>query len=170
MSIEEIDVSEQTVSQEMLRPRQNGWRLTPGRALVALILVALGFLGGVLQAKHSGTTTSSSGGAAALAGARTGGTAGFGGQGATAGGATSTVGTVKIVDGSTIYLTTGNGSVVKVSTTGATRMQVTATGTAGGLKVGSSVIIEGTTDASGDVHATSVTGGAAPTSAAAPAQ
>jgi hypothetical protein len=140
------------------------WRRMPSAGLVlgCLILAAGGFVGGVLEAKHTGTTSATTGGATAAAGARTG--AGFVGGGGASQGATATIGTVKLVDGSTIYVTTTNGSVVKVTTSGTTKLSVSATGKATDLKAGAAITVTGTTDASGTINATAVTqSGNAPT-------
>jgi hypothetical protein len=141
------------------------WRRVPssGRILGCLVLAAGGFVGGVLEAKHTGTTSATTGGTTAAAGARTG-AAGFGGGGGAGQGATATIGTVKLVDGSTIYVTTTNGSVVKVTTSGTTKLSVSATGKATDLKAGATISVTGTTDASGTINATAVTqSGNAPT-------
>jgi hypothetical protein len=138
------------------------WRRLPstGWVLGCLVLAATGFAGGVLEAKHTGATSATTAGAT---GARTGGAAAPGAAGA-APGTAPTIGTVKLVDGSTIYLTTLNGSVVKVTTSGTTKLNVSATGKASDLKAGATITVAGTTDASGNITATAVTqSGAAPT-------
>jgi hypothetical protein len=134
------------------------WRRLVSTRMVlgALILVAVGFGGGVLEAKHTGATSTSA--ARAGTGAtRTGTTGGFGGAATTGTGNSATIGTVKLVDGSTIYLTSTDGSVVKVTTSGSTKLSVTATGKASELKAGSTIVVTGTTDASGDLKATAIT-------------
>jgi hypothetical protein len=140
---------------------QRWWRRVPTARtlLIAALLAAAGFTGGVLTAKHEGVTTAASTprtGAAGTGAARTGAGAG---QGATTASGATTVGTVKLVDGSTIYVTTTNGSVVKVTTSGATKLSVSATGKASDLKAGQAVVVQGTPDASGNVKATAVTAG-----------
>ncbi|MDX6257468.1 MAG: hypothetical protein QOJ11_3802 [Frankiales bacterium] len=134
------------------------WRRRPSSRLVltCLILVAVGYLGGILEAKHTGTTSASAGGGAAL-GARTGAAPTAAGAAPTTATQSSIVGTVKLVDGSTIYLTESDGSVVKVTTSGATKLSVSATGSAKDLKTGSTIVVTGPTDASGGINATAVT-------------
>lgn len=152
--------------------------------LGAAVLISGGFLSGVLVQKHQGGSSSGAGGgnAAALAAAfgrtRTGTGTGTGatgatgtgttGTGATAGGAAggaggagagSTVGTVKLVDGSTVYVTTTDGSIVKVTTSKSTTIKVTKNGTAQDLAPGTAVVVQGTAGADGVVTATSVTQG-----------
>ncbi len=125
--------------------------------LVAGTIAGAAFAGGAYFEKGNGTATA--------AGARpTGGFAGFGGTagggapgGTTTGGATT--GTVKLIDGSTVYLTTSSGSVVKVTTKGTTKITTQQSGKAADLKPGQTVTVEGSTDSSGNVAATTVTEG-----------
>jgi hypothetical protein len=135
------------------------WRRPPSvrTVLVAAVLAAFGFTGGVLTAKHEGVTTASTAGRGTALTAATGRGATTTGQGAAAGAGGATVGTVKLVNGSTIYLTTTNGSVVKVTTSGSTKLSVSATGKASDLKAGETVVVQGSTDSTGGVTATSVT-------------
>ena len=147
--------------------------------LTAAVLIAGGFLGGVVTQKHRGaaasTATTAAAGAAAYrraagttGGAGAGAAAGAGGTGTGAaaaaggaGGAGVTVGTVKLVDGNTVYLTATDGSIVKVTTGPSTTVNVTKKGTAGDLRPGTTVIVQGAAGADGVVKATSVSQGAA---------
>ncbi|MDH6112034.1 hypothetical protein P3T36_004989 [Kitasatospora sp. MAP12-15] len=128
------------------------------------VIAAAAFAGGAWYQKNDGTPAASASGsrgaAAAAAGARRGGGAG-GGQAAGAPGFTR--GTVKLVDGSTVYLTDSNGNTVKVTTNGSTSVQVSKSGAVGDLLPGQSVTVVGTPDSSGGYAASSVTegGGAA---------
>jgi hypothetical protein len=135
------------------------WRRPPSvrTVLIAAVLAAFGFAGGVLTAKHEGVTTASAAGRGTALTAAAGREATTTGQGAAAGTGGATVGTVKLVNGSTIYLTTTNGSVVKVTTSGSTKLSVSATGKASDLKAGETVVVQGSTDSTGGVTATSVT-------------
>ncbi|BFV58141.1 hypothetical protein KCMC57_up32450 [Kitasatospora sp. CMC57] len=72
-----------------------------------------------------------------------------------------TRGTVKAVDGSTVYLTDANGNTVKVTTTDATKVQLAKEGTAADLQPGQTVTVVGTPDASGGYAASQLTEGAA---------
>jgi hypothetical protein len=91
-----------------------------------------------------------------------GGTAGAGrgaAQGGGQGGAgNGTSGTVKLVDGDTIYVQTPNG-IVRVKTTGSTKVTVAKKSTTKSLKAGSPVVVQGTPGQDGTVTATSVQGG-----------
>jgi hypothetical protein len=141
-------------------------------ALAGGVIAALAFSGGALIEKNNLKSTSSSAASAFAGFARGGrtGTGGAGGTGAagstggTAGGG-ATVGTVKLVDGSTVYVTDGSGNVVKVTTGKSTKISVAKDGKVSDLQPGQSVTISGTTDSSGNLAATTVTEGAAPTGA-----
>ncbi|NUP44742.1 MAG: hypothetical protein HOY76_48875 [Streptomyces sp.] len=140
-------------------------------ALSACIVAAGAFIGGVYVEKHHLNGSGSSGNPfSALGNSRTGtgataGTGrGFGGTGAGtgAGGTASglTFGTVKLVDGNTIYVTDAQGNTVKVTTSGSTKVTESKEGKVSDLKPGQTVTIRGTTGSSGDVTATTVTEGA----------
>ncbi|WUH92092.1 hypothetical protein OG900_19580 [Streptomyces sp. NBC_00433] len=156
--------------------------------LSAGVVAAAAFAGGALVEKHHLNDTASAGNpfagltggrgaAAAGAGAsRFGGgtTAGTGtgrfGGGATAGTGTTagagggaaglTFGTVKLVDGSTIYVTDAQGDIVKVTTGASTKVTESKDGKVTDLKPGQTVTVRGSKGASGDVAATTVTEGA----------
>lgn len=152
--------------------------------LSACVVAAGAFAGGALVEKNH--LNGSSGGAArafqqAVAGRAGGSTAGtggrtFGGAGGTgtgtgtatggAGGGTAsgvTAGTIKLVDGSTIYVTDAQGNIVKVTTKGTTKVSESKDGKVGDLKPGQSVTVRGTANSSGDIAASTVTEGALPT-------
>lgn len=142
-------------------------------ALCGGVIAALSFAGGAMVEKNNQPAASSGGGAAAARGAAGGGFGGFtrggaGGAGATGGtggsgtGSASTVGTVKLVDGSTVYVTDSSGNVVKVTTGGSTKVSIAKDGKVGDLQPGQTVTVRGTTDANGDVAATTVTQGGNP--------
>jgi hypothetical protein len=154
-------------------------RTMPGATafLTATVLVAGGFLGGVITQKHQGTSSSNGTNAAALAafrnragtGARTGTNAGTStgtstgaatGTGPTGGAAGGvTIGTVKLVDGNKIYLTATDGSTIVVTTGDDTTIKVTKNGKASDLAPGSTVVVQGTAGSDGVVAATTVTQG-----------
>jgi hypothetical protein len=145
--------------------------------LGAGVLLVAGFAGGVQADKHWGSNGSSSGtggfpGAAGGFGAgqrlggtgqRQGGQLGAlpGGQGAgganAPGGAAGggTFGTVKLVDGKTIYVQTSSG-VVQVATNGSTKIRVSKDGKVKDLAPGSTVIVQGTAGKDGTMTATSI--------------
>jgi len=132
------------------------------------VLAAAAFLGGVQAQKQWGDNNSSGGrgnfaarfgnggfGATGANGTGTTGTdgqrtGGFGGRG---GGFTT--GTVKMVQGSTIYVTTTDGNVVKVSVPAGTSVTKSVTTKVSGIKPGDTVTAVGTTS-NGVVKATTV--------------
>ena len=155
--------------------------------LAAGVVAAAGFAGGALVEKNGNSGSSSAASAFAklrsgATGGTTGGTTGeggfsraggatgasgasgaagaggFGGFGGAAGGATS--GTVKLVDGNTIYVTNSSGNIVKITTGSSTTVSIAQSGTVNQLQPGQTVTVRGTTDSSGNVAATSVTEGA----------
>ncbi|GAA4631184.1 hypothetical protein GCM10023196_059580 [Actinoallomurus vinaceus] len=81
--------------------------------------------------------------------------AGGPGSGAAAGGA-GTTGTVKLVDGDVIYVQTANG-IVRVKTTGSTKVSVTKSAKLTDLKSGAPIVVQGTPGQDGSVTATAVT-------------
>jgi hypothetical protein len=152
-------------------------------AFAALVLVVGGFLGGIQVQKHYGKQ--SGGGTASaqdiinqlrnqaksgnlpiplgnLGGGRgQGGGFGGGAGGATGGGGTSTAaaqtGTIKLIDGNTIYISLPNGNVLTVKTNGSTKVTVSTKSSLKSLKAGQTVTVGGTPDSSGTVTATTVT-------------
>jgi hypothetical protein len=144
--------------------------------LGAVALLLAGFLGGLQVQKHWGTAATASSNRAGFAGANrnaTGGYQGFPGAGREGGGlgngtggapsasaaAAATTGTVKLVDGSTIYVQTPDGTVVTVKTTGTTTVQSAAKSSLKNLKAGQAVTVQGPAGTDGTVTATSVTAG-----------
>lgn len=135
------------------------------------LVAGLAFAGGALVEKNQsqGSTPSAAarGGAAqsGQGGQRQGFGAGQGGQrqgGGIPGAAGGlTIGTVKLVDGSTIYVTDTQGNVVKVTTAGSTQVTESKSGKVSDLQPGQTVTVRGSQNASGDVAATTVTQGGA---------
>ncbi|MFJ3217007.1 hypothetical protein ACIPLC_13945 [Kitasatospora sp. NPDC086801] len=72
-----------------------------------------------------------------------------------------TRGTVKAVDGTTVYLTDANGNTVKVTTGDATKVQLNKEGKVADLQPGQSVTVVGTPDANGGYAASQLVEGAA---------
>jgi len=68
-----------------------------------------------------------------------------------------TTGTVKFVDGTTVYITTANGDVVTIHTDGSTAVQTTQPGSLKDLPVGAQVTVTGQAGADGSVTATKIT-------------
>ncbi|MEW1635454.1 hypothetical protein AB0469_15415 [Streptomyces sp. NPDC093801] len=84
-----------------------------------------------------------------------------GGTGGPGGGAGLTTGTVKLVDGTTLYVTDAQGGVVKITTNTDTQITQARSGKVSDLQPGQTVTVRGTKDASGDVAATTVSEGGA---------
>jgi hypothetical protein len=176
------DLAEELAAAE---PRQDRRRIPSATLLLAAgVLVVAGFVGGVQADKHWGTKQTPTGfgrlaGAAGQGGGypgRGGGTGrrgaygqgggfgqgGFGQGGATGKGngaavpGTGTTGTVKLVDGDVIYVQTADG-IVRVKTTGATKVSVTKSAKVKDLKAGASVVVQGNPAQDGSVTATTVT-------------
>jgi hypothetical protein len=123
-------------------------------ALGGAVLVVAGFLGGVLVQKATNPATPST---PAVGPNGT----GFG-QGAGTGTGTGaqrgvTSGTVKLVDGTTIYVTTADGETVVVRTSGATTVTQARSSSVRELTPGTAVAVTGSADAEGIVTATQVT-------------
>jgi hypothetical protein len=132
-------------------PRKLVNRTTVG--LAGLVVALGGFIAGVQVQKSTGTPAAAPAtNRAALSGA--GGQAGGGVQNR----ASSTTGTVKLVDGSTVYIQTAAGEVVTVRTSAGTAVQLAQTAKVSDLKAGASVTIEGAAGTDGVVTATKVTG------------
>lgn len=140
--------------------------------IVALVVVAA-FAGGIFAQKHwggssSGGFTLPTGGnlPAGFPGAATGGTAPTGGSGTTGGfpsGLTQggfgggTRGTVSYIDGNVLYVSTGTGSVVKVSIPKGLTVDRTVSAKATSIRPGETVVVQGAAGANGTVKATGVT-------------
>jgi hypothetical protein len=133
--------------------------------LAGLALLVAGFVGGAQVQKSYGTAPAATGGPggvnpAALASqfAGRGAQGANGANGANGGGQTGTrggiTGTVKLVDGTTVYVETADGQTLIVKTSGTTT--VSAPGALKDLTAGSSVTIVGQ-NADGTVTATSIT-------------
>lgn len=132
------------------------------RALLVVVIAAVGFIGGVLverdQQPAAASTTNAAasfrGGAGANASGGGGGGAGGGGNG---GGAT--VGTITLIDGTNVYVTTSQGDVVKVLTNPQTAISVSKNGTLSDLDPSKTVVVQGATNPDGTVTASQITQG-----------
>ena len=163
------------------RPRRR--LLTPiPLALTGLLLIACGFIGGVLVEKGQNSSSSSSGAAgfasrfASLRSAGGGSSASAGGSGTSAGGTGTgssgraaslfgaggagglgaTVGQVAYVSGSTLYVTNTEGNTVKVKTSDASTVSKTIKSDVKGIHPGETVIVTGSASANGAVKAESI--------------
>jgi hypothetical protein len=142
--------------------------LTPAPlALLAALLSACGFIGGVLVEKGQTPSTSSagagSGGASRFAGLRARGagataagvTAGSG-SGAGGGGRRPTAGQVAYIDGGTLYVTNAEGNTVKVTTSAGTSVNKTVTTSVHAIHPGETVTVTGASSANGAISAESI--------------
>jgi hypothetical protein len=150
-----------------VRPRRK--LLTPvSGALAAVVLIAGGFIGGVQVQKHQGDSSGGAGGGGAPAGfaarlAAGGGAGAAGGTGAAGAGRTGTAaaagtaGTVANVKGSTIYVTSADGTTVKVKTNDNSKVTRNASASVGRVHPGDAVVIQGSAASSGTVTASTIT-------------
>ena len=162
-----VDLDEDPFDDDLAEQlEQRAPRFTPNRltlVLAAALLVVAGFVGGSLSQKQWGggsTTpanpfTAARGGPSGFPGlGASGGPGGFGGQ---ASAAASITGTVKLVDGTTVYIVTSDGRVITVKTSGSTSVQVAQKGSLADLSAGSTVTISGEAGADGTVTASTIT-------------
>ncbi len=146
-------------------------RRLPVVTLVLGVAVAIGagFVGGAYAQRHYGSTSSSGSGSSLSAlrsqfasrfGGRTGSTGGTGtftfGGGGGFGGAAPTVGTVTLIKGNDIYVTTSTGSTVIVHA-GTATVSKTVSGTVKTILPGDTVSVTGTAGANGSTTARAIT-------------
>jgi hypothetical protein len=164
-----------------LPPRPRRRLLTPvPLALMGVLAIACGFIGGVLVEKGQNSSSSSGGAAAGLASrfaalragasgaSGTSGAAARSGSGSAAGGFGSggaagaggftrpTAGTVAYLDGSTLYVTNSEGNTVKVTTSAGTTVNKTVKSSVKGIHPGETVTITGETGSGGSLSAESI--------------
>jgi hypothetical protein len=143
------------------RPRRRILSPVP-LALLGVLLIAAGFIAGVLVEKGQGPSGSSSGsaaGAASRLAALRGGNASRG-SGAAPGASSSTsdfsrptAGAVAYLSGSTLYVTNSEGNTVKVNTSAGTSVTKTVKSTVSAIHPGETVTVTGTSGAGGAVSA-----------------
>jgi hypothetical protein len=133
-------------------------------ALLAVLLIACGFIGGVLVEKGQSTSSSSAGtagtGLASRFAALRGGGIGGGGSGGGAGTTGATAGQVAYVSGSTLYVSTTEGNTVKVTTSPASTITKTVKAEVKGIHPGETVLVTGTAGKNGAISAESIRVGA----------
>jgi hypothetical protein len=142
-----------------LPPRPRRRLVTPASATLAAVLIAaVGFIGGVEvqkgQADDEGAAGGAAGGAALAAGATGGARGGFAGRGGAQGNAT--IGSVANKHGSTLYVKDSDGNTVRVKTTSHSKINRTATASAGAIHPGDTVIVQGTKSSNGTITATQI--------------
>jgi hypothetical protein len=136
--------------------------------LAAIVVASAGFLVGALVGKHYGGSSSGNlagafGGFAARpttsggsAGGGAGSGSGTGGRTGLFGGGNATVGTIKLIDGATVYVQTAAGDIVQVATSAGTKVTVSSTVPVKDLQPGETVIVMGSKNSSGAIAATSI--------------
>ncbi len=163
--------------QEPLPPRPRRRLMTPlPLALLGVLLIACGFIAGVLVEKGQGVAgaagaNATAGLAARLRGLAAGGAAGApsvgasrgagGSQGGAGGLTRPTAGTVSYVSGGTLYVTDAESNTIKVSTSPATSVTKTVASAVKDIHPGETVTITGQTAAGGSLSAESIRVGAA---------
>jgi len=140
-------------------------------ALLGVLLIACGFIGGVLVEKgETSSSSSASGSPASLASrfrALRGGASNTGAGSGAAGGSSSsgagftrpTAGTVAYLAGSTLYVTNSEGNTVKVNTSTGTTVTKTVSSELSGIHPGETVTVTGQTGSNGAVSAESISVG-----------
>jgi hypothetical protein len=146
----------------------------PVLALLSVLLIACGFIGGVLVEKGQSSSSSSSVGTAASLGSRfaalRGGTSNAGAGASTgasggsggllgSGAGRPTAGTVAYVAGKTLYVTNAEGNTVKVTTSAGTSVTKTVKADVAGIHPGETVTVTGATGATGAVNAEAISVG-----------
>lgn len=145
-------------------------------ALLGVLLIACGFIGGVLIEKGQTSSSSTSGAGAGAAGLASrfralregaSGASGTGSNSTSTGGSSSslggftrpTAGTVAYLDGSTLYVTNAEGNTVKVTTSAGTSVSKTVSSAVHDIHPGETVTITGATGANGVLSAESISVG-----------
>jgi hypothetical protein len=118
--------------------------------LTAVLIAAIGFIGGVQVQKRSQPSTAAA--ASTFGGRARQGAGGFG-QGA---GGNATVGQVANVKGSTIYVTGTDGTTIRVKTNSNSKVTRTAKSKASAIHPGDTVVVQGTTSSNGTVTASQI--------------
>lgn len=169
--LNEVDELDEPYALELpRRPRRR--LLTPvPLALLGVLVTVCGFIAGVLVEKGQGSAGGSGGGGALASRlgalrATAGGGAGAGGCAAAGAGPTgaffgagragATIGQVAYISGHTLYVTTAEGSTVKVRTSAASTVTKTVKASVKGIHPGEAVVVTGSRGANGSVDAESI--------------
>lgn len=148
---------EEPMDEEELMGPESARRWPWFTGLLALAVVAAAaFWGGVLVQKHHDrhlVSTSAATATAATGRVRGGSAAGFGGGGF----AGATVGQVKLVDGSTIYVTDSSGNTVTVKTTDSSKFTKQTPVGLKDVQPGDAVVIRGAPQSDGSISAATLT-------------
>ena len=142
-----------------LKERKTGFGKTTIILGVA-VLAIVAFVGGVFVQKSFGSTQAPNrqNAAGRQFPGRDGATPPSGAQQRPNGGfGRGTAGTIDHVDGTTVYVKTQNGEIVKVSTSDSTKVQITSDGKLTDLKVGQQIVVQGQPGSDGTVTAQTLT-------------
>ncbi len=146
-----------------LPPRPRRKLLAPLPIALGVVLgLALAFFGGIEVEKSQSGSSTSNGLPAGLAALSSGGRsssgapsgAGFPGAGGLGGGLTT--GEVSYVDGTTLYVTTGEGGTVKVHSPSGTKVSKTVSTSVKSIHPGDTVVVRGSQAKSGSITASSI--------------
>lgn len=166
-----VDLDEISPDESLLADVRKTRITTPfTRVLLVLAVLGAGFLGGALIDRWQRPSSSSAtnvqslisqfrrGGAGGAGASGASGASGAGGGAAQAfGGAGTTIGTVKLVDGKNVYVQDAQGNVVKVTTGPSTTVTISKPGKVSQLAPGSTVIVQGKASSDGtSMAATSI--------------
>jgi myosin-like protein len=140
----------------LARPARRGRSFSSTMLLVLGVLVAVGFVGGLLLGRATAPDASALPAGfpdgANLPGGATGADGAFPSGGFTAG-------TIRSVDGDTLTIETVDGQTVEVRTSGGTDVQVTSKGSVDELAEGDTVVVQGKEQNDGSLDATNITEG-----------
>lgn len=148
----------------LAKPARRGRGLSSTMLLVAGVLVAAVFVGGLLlgraTAPDTGTAAFPGGGTLPGGGTFPGGSTGSGAGNAPGfGNGGFTAGTVTRIDGDTIYVESADGQTIEVRTNTDTDVQVTSEGSVDDLDEGETVVVQGDASDDGSIDASSVVEG-----------
>ena len=134
-----VDIDEIEPDQSLLTDVRKTRITTPAtRVLLVLLVLGVGFLGGALVDRWQRPSSSSTSSLSSLISQFRRGAAGGSGAGGAAGGAAlgfpgrrrgATIGTVKLVDGNTVYIQDTAGDDIQVTTSPTTQVTITKPGT-----------------------------------------
>lgn len=120
------------------------------------VLAIVAFVGGVFVQKSFGSTQTPT--RQNAAGRQFNGTPPSGSQQRPNGGfGRGTIGTVDHIEGTTVYVKTQNGQIVKVSTSDSTKVEITSEGKLTDLKAGQQVVVQGQAGSDGTVTGQTIT-------------
>jgi hypothetical protein len=158
---------------EQMPPRPRRRLLAPvPLALLGVLLLAGGFIGGVLVQKGAGASSSAGlpSGLPANVRAALGGGAGGAAAGGASGqtGGSTTTGQVASVHGSVLYVTGSDGTTIKVTVPKSATVSRNAKSSAAAIHPGDTVVVQGSANASGAVTAGTVSATAAGVSSPSP--